>query len=137
MRIWIIDDNDDSSAAVAEVVADLLPEALVKRFRDLRKIDETVGPDVVIVDVSAVCPVSQCYMFGDFLWPFANRFPGASVIILSGLAEIVREDVMRTFAEYQVENQTVFVVLGYGFSHRLAKALTECGLKLKAEAQDV
>ncbi len=111
MRLWIIDDYSPFRESIKELISDRAPDAIVKEFDGLRGklMSEVVGPDFAIIDVSAVCPTDQAYLMGDYLWPFARKFPGTELIIMSAIAHIAKPSIEELFAENKCGNVVHFV----------------------------
>jgi hypothetical protein len=131
MRIWLIEDNDDAAETILELLADLVPDARIRRFESLREIrDESAGPDLAFIDVSAVCPTFQHYIMGEFLWPFASRYPGTSLAIVSSLAGHVRESIEAEFADRQLSNPITYISMRLDCLDLIKSALIQAGATL-------
>ncbi len=93
MRIVVVDDDDDSRATWLKLLQDEYPKASISGSESLM---DAGNADYLLIDISAVAPM----MMGDMshAWGpisnYAQKCPGADIIIISGVSRNCANDVM-------------------------------------------
>jgi hypothetical protein len=124
--VWMIDDDKDTRDMLSRDIEEIDSDARIVEFVNLRDAREKVsGPDVAIVDISAVCHLSQAYMCAEYLWPFASRFPGCDIIVRSGLGTVYADQIRECFSENGIPTARLFVLCSTDVSGLLQR-LEEC-----------
>lgn len=101
VKLWIVDDDEYYRTAISEDFAEALPLGRAKAFKDLFETrDQVSGPDILIVDISAVSPVAagsdQAY---SPICGFHEHFPGCTIYINFAVAKVYAEDVQALVKE--------------------------------------
>lgn len=130
MRIWIIDDHREIAALTKEKIGDGVPLARVEVFHSIRNaLEKTRGPDIALIDISTICEGVGDHFFSA-LAKFSHRFPGATIIICSAVANIIDKEFREDIEENGIENSLHFVQKGKEFFSDLIITLREvCGVK--------
>lgn len=110
MNIWIIEDYKPAAETLIDELSDYMPDARVKYFEKLRDTNQEVrGPDIAFLDITAVCPISEAKIFGQHIWPFAEKYPGTSIVVISTFAGYTVDSVEKEFRKHGLENQILYM----------------------------
>jgi hypothetical protein len=100
MQVWIIDDQEYMRACVVpKIVRDRWPDADIAAFDSLAAAIYCTAPvDLVIIDITAVCPIQRAQLAYGPICQLLDQHPGVTLIINSALpryvTDVVRDSVL-------------------------------------------
>jgi hypothetical protein len=123
MRVWIIDDQEYMrTRTVPKIVRDRWPDSDITAFDSLAAALYYSGSvDLIIIDITAVCPIERAYLAYGPICQLIDRHPGATLIINSALPRYVT-DVVRSEVQQFAPDAHV-LLCGFPFDMNLPKVL--------------
>ena len=124
MRVWIIDDQEYMrTRTVPKVIRDRWPDADITAFDSLAAAIYYSGSvDLVIIDITAVCPIQRAALAYGPICQLLERHPGATLIINSALPRYITDGVRESVLEFVPDAQVHSC--GFPFHVNLPKVLS-------------
>lgn len=125
MRVWIIDDQEYMRAKVVpRLVRERWPEADMTGFDSLAAALYYSGAvDLIIIDITAVCPLERARLAYGPICQLIERHPGAPLVINSALPRYVTQEVRDEVLSFVPDAQVY--LCGFPFEVNLPKVLGE------------
>ncbi|HVU85878.1 MAG TPA: hypothetical protein VHD36_01055 [Pirellulales bacterium] len=123
IRVWIIDDQEYMRMrTVPKIVRDRWPDSDITAFDSLAAaIYYTGSVDLIIIDITAVCPIERAQLAYGPICQLIDRHPGTTLIINSALPRYVT-DVVRSEVK-QFSPDAHVLSCGFPFHVNLPKVL--------------
>ncbi len=123
MRVWIIDDQEYMRMrTVPKIVRDRWPDSDITVFDSLAAALYYSGSvDLIIIDITAVCPIERAQLAYGPICQLIDRHPGATLVINSALPHYVT-DVVRSEVQ-QFAPEAHVLLCGFPFDVNLPKVL--------------
>jgi len=123
-QVWIIDDQEYMRARVVpRIIRERWPDAQITAFDSLAAaIYYTGSVDLVIIDITAVCPIQRAALAYGPICQLLERHPGVTLIINSALPRYVTDVVRDSVLEF-VPDASLHVT-GFPFDVNLPKVLS-------------
>jgi hypothetical protein len=124
-RVWIIDDQEYMrTKVVPRAVRDRWPDAQMTAFDSLAAaIYYTGSVDLVIIDITAVCPLERAQLAYGPICQLLDQHPGVTLVINSALPRYVTDLVRDSILEFIPD--AMLHVTGFPFHINLPKVLAK------------
>lgn len=100
MIVWIINDDDYDTNAIKEIVEEQCPGAVIRVFQNLFDTGRAGSVDLVIIDISSVCPIMSLHSAYSPICTLLDRHPGVPVVIASAISKNAAEDIRTDILEH-------------------------------------
>lgn len=100
MIVWIISDDHYDAEAIKEIVFEQCPDAVIRIFQSIFDTGRAGSVDLVIIDISSVCPITLLHTAYSPICTLLDLHPGVSVIIASAISKNAAEDVRTDILEH-------------------------------------